>query len=143
MRKVLSLLASASLVVVLAACAEAVNTGTDDPPLTSGQPNEPPTQQSQPNTTPTAPPARDAGGAKETGTTTQQDAALPPLDATPDVGPPPPDAATGGGGTCNMNDPLYVGKAIFEIQKSSPRQCANGCAQNECCFWVYQVCVDL
>jgi hypothetical protein len=144
MRKVLSLLASVGLVVVVTACAEAVNTGADDPPLTANQQTEPTNPPSTPNTTPVAPPSsRDAG--RDSGTTSQDSGVA--QDAMPDVGPPPPDAATGGGGVCDMSSTaqvaIYSAKAISEIQKPTPRDCFNGCKQTECCFWGWQVCVDL
>jgi hypothetical protein len=146
MRKVLALLSTALFVTVATACAESVTTGSDDPALTSNQPNEPAAEPSKPNTTPVgAPntPMNDAGG------TNRPDAGNPPPPPPPpppDAGNPPPppvDSGGGGGGICNLNDPLYAGKAVIEIAKSNPRQCSNGCGSNECCFFVYQVCVDL
>jgi hypothetical protein len=141
MRKLLVLLSAAFLV---AACAQSVTTGADDSPINAAQPNDP-QQDSGVSTTPSTQNQKDSGTSaqNDSGSQPPKDSGAPPLDAMPDVGPPPADASTGGGGICNLNDPLYAGKAIIEINKSSPRQCANGCKSNECCFWVYQVCVDL
>lgn len=52
----------------------------------------------------------------------------------------------GTGASCDPNDPLYIIKAIDELNKASPKTCGlmgGTCGAGDCCFDVYGVCVGI
>lgn len=140
--KLAAFVGASALVAVLAACAASPVDDDLGTPASDTNKAEPEGESARlPPSNPPAQPPADAGS--DAKTATKDSGTTPPKDAST----PPPDAGnTGTGGSCDPSDPLFVVKALAEINKSTPRTCGllgGSCKASECCFDAYGVCVDL